>query len=285
MNIIHQNQKEKSVLVEFQSDFCNTTKIMGIINVTPDSFYDGGKYSKSLKDTIQHAIKLINDGADILDVGGESSRPGAKPVSETEEIDRIIPIIEAIRDQSDIPISVDTYKSKVAQYALKAGANWINDISGLRFDDEMIKVAAEHNCPVVIMHMQGTPLSMQLNPKYDNVVSELLEFFDERIVYLNQNNINNIIIDPGIGFGKTLNHNLEILNHIEKFKKFGLPVLVGVSRKSFIGTILNETVENRISGSLAALSWLAIKGVDIVRVHDVMESVNAIKIINSIKQK
>ena len=284
MNISYQSQTENTAISEFGFDFTNGPKIMGIVNVTPDSFYDGGKYSNSVNDSIRYALKLIDDGADIIDIGGESSRPGAVSVSETEEINRIIPVIEGIRSQSEIPISVDTYKSKVAQYALDSGANCINDISGFRFDNKMIEIAAKYNCPVIVMHMQGDPQSMQLNPKYENVVSELFKFFDERIAYLNQNNINNIIIDPGIGFGKTLNHNLEILNQIEKFKEFGLPVLVGASRKSFIGTILNETVENRLSGSLAILSWVAIKGADIIRVHDVKESMNAIKIINSIKK-
>jgi dihydropteroate synthase len=266
-------------------DFTSSPKIMGIVNVTPDSFYDGGKYSVSVNKTIQHAMRLIEDGADILDIGGESSRPGAEPVSESEEIDRIFPVIEGIRNQSDIPISVDTYKSKVAKFVLDAGANWINDISGLRFDKAMCETVAEYNCPVIVMHMQGNPQSMQLDPKYDNVVSELMDFFDERIKSLNQNNINNIIIDPGIGFGKTVSHNLEILNQIERFKEFGLPVLIGASRKSFIGKILNETIEQRLAGSLAVLSWVAIKGIDIIRVHDVRESFSTINILNSIENK
>lgn len=284
MNISYQSQTENTAISEFGFDFSKSPKIMGIVNVTPDSFYDGGKYSNSVNDSIRHALKLIDDGADILDIGGESSRPGAVSVSETEEIDRIIPVIEGIRSQSDIPISVDTYKSIVAKYALSSGANWINDISGFRFDDTMVEIAAKYSCPVIVMHMQGSPQSMQLNPKYENVVSELFEFFNERIDYLNQNNINNIIIDPGIGFGKTLNHNLEILNHIERFKEFRLPLLIGASRKSFVGTILNESVENRLIGSLAVLSWATFKGADIIRVHDVKESVNTIKIINSIKK-
>ena len=284
MNISYQSQTENTAISEFGFDFSKSPKIMGIVNVTPDSFYDGGKYSNSVNDSIRHALKLIDDGADILDIGGESSRPGAVSVSETEEIDRIIPVIEGIRSQSDIPISVDTYKSIVAKYALSSGANWINDISGFRFDDTMVEIAAKYSCPVIVMHMQGSPQSMQLNPKYENVVSELFEFFNERIDYLNQNNINNIIIDPGIGFGKTLNHNLEVLNHIERFKEFRLPLLIGASRKSFVGTILNESVENRLIGSLAVLSWATFKGADIIRVHDVKESVNTIKIINSIKK-
>ena len=267
---------------DFGIDFSGNPKIMGILNVTPDSFYDGGKYSNSIEAAVNHGLQLIKDGADILDIGGESTRPGAVPVSEFEEIDRIIPIIEGIRNKSDIPISVDTYKSKVADYALQSGANWINDISGLEFDDSMMEVAKNWRCPVVVMHIKGTPQSMQLNPKYDDVISELLNYFEDRIEKLNKFNINNIIIDPGIGFGKSLNHNLEILNQIERFKRFGLPVLVGASRKSFIGKILDNDVECRLSGSLAVLSWLVINNIDILRVHDVRESVETVKILKSI---
>lgn len=265
--------------------FKQNPAIMGIVNVTPDSFYDGGKYSSITNDAVNHAMRLVEDGAEILDIGGESSRPGAAPVSADEEINRIIPVIEGIRRLSNIPISVDTYKSDVAKNALEAGANWINDISGLRFDESMIEIVSRFNCPVVIMHMQGDPQSMQINPNYDDVLSELIDFFYERIETLNRVNITNIIIDPGIGFGKTQNHNLEILNQIERFKIFGLPVLVGASRKSFIGNILNNSVEERLLGSLAVLSWLAIHNIDIVRVHDVKESYEIVKTINSIKEK
>ena len=277
MNVNSQNQIQNIVKPDFNFDFSNGPKIMGIINVTPDSFYDGGKYSNSVEAAVHHAQKLIEEGADILDIGGESSRPGAEQVSESEEIDRIIPVIESIRNQNNIPISVDTYKSKVAKYAMESGANWINDISGFRFDDSMVEIAEKYNCPVVIMHMQGTPQSMQINPVYDDVVSELIDYFSERIESLNQANIKNLIIDPGIGFGKSQNHNLEILNQIDRFKDFGLPVLVGASRKSFIGNILDNKVEERLPGSLAVISWLSIQGVDLVRVHDVKESLEVIK--------
>jgi len=192
-------------------------------------------------------------------------------------------VIEEIRSKSDIPISVDTYKSKVAENAMQSGANWINDISGLRFDDSMMTIAEKWNCPVVIMHMQGIPQSMQLNPNYEDVVSELIDFFSERIEKVKQAYINKIIIDPGIGFGKSLNHNLEILNQIERFKGFNLPVAVGASRKSFIGKILDNDVDDRLSGSLAVLNWLDINNIDIIRVHDVKESVESIKILNSIR--
>jgi len=275
--------KEKdSVITDFRLNFSNPPKIMGIVNVTPDSFYDGGKYSFSTDAVVKHGLKLIKEGANILDIGGESSRPGADPVSESEEIDRIIPVIEGIRKKSNIPISVDTYKSKVADYAMNSGANWINDISGLQMDDSMMEIVEKWNCPVIVMHMQGTPRSMQLNPRYDNVVSEIIDFFFERIEKLKQNNIEKIIIDPGIGFGKLLNHNLEILNQIERFKDFKLPILVGASRKSFIGQILDNEVGNRLTGSLSVLSWLCVNKVDIIRVHDVKESIESILVLNSI---
>lgn len=263
--------------------FNDGPKIMGIINVTPDSFYDGGKYSNSVNEAIEHSMGLIEEGADILDIGGESSRPGATPVSESEEIDRIVPVIEGIRKKSEIPISVDTYKSGVAKYALNSGANWINDISGLRFDHEMKEIVKQYNCPVVVMHMKGNPESMQDNPTYEDVIIEILDFFEERINQLNQQNITKIIIDPGIGFGKTVDHNLKILNQLNKFKKFGLPVLIGASRKSFIGSVLDVNPEKRLIGSLGVLSWSAIGGVDIVRVHDVRESRQTIRMIKSIQ--
>ena len=211
-------RETKTAELEFGFNFSNIPKIMGIVNITPDSFYDGGKYSFSADTAIKHALELVEDGVDILDIGGESSRPGAEPVSESEEIDRVIPVIEGIRKKSDVLISVDTYKSNVANYALQSGANWINDISGLRFDESMIEIVAKWKCPVIIMHMQGTPQVMQANPYYDDVISELIDFFSERIEILHQSNIKKIIIDPGIGFGKTLHHNLEILNKVERFK-------------------------------------------------------------------
>ena len=275
-------QKKNINPTDFTLDLSGNPKIMGILNVTPDSFYDGGKYSDSIDAAVNHGMQLIKDGTHILDIGGESTRPGATPVSESEEIDRIVPVIEGIRIKSDIPISVDTYKSKVADYAMQAGANWINDISGLRFDDSMIQIVEKWNCPVIVMHTQGMPQSMQVNPQYDNVMLELLNFFEERIEKLNKFSINNIILDPGIGFGKTLNHNLEILNQIKRFQKFGFPILVGASRKSFIGNILDSDVENRLAGSLAVLSWLVINNVDILRVHDVKESLETVKVLRSI---
>jgi dihydropteroate synthase len=256
---------------------------MGIVNVTPDSFYDGGKYSASVDTAVAHALTLIKEGADILDIGGESSRPGAVPVTEQEEKKRVIPVIETVRTESNIPISVDTYKSKIAEAALKAGANWINDITGFSNDEAMLCIAAENECPVIIMHMQGKPQTMQNDPVYQNVVNDLLGFFKNRISALAKNGIKKIILDPGIGFGKTVKHNLEILNRIDEFKQLGFPVMIGASRKSFIGKLLNEKVENRLAGSLAVLNWLIIKDVDLIRVHDVKESKQSLKILKAIK--
>jgi len=269
-------------LMKESFQFGDKLKIMGIVNVTPDSFYDGGKYSYSLKQTVDHAMQLIDDGTDILDIGGESSRPGASPLSAKDEIQRIVPVIEAIRKRSRIPISVDTYKVEVAKEAIDAGADWINDISGLR-DKEMVDFISSKDCPVIIMHMQGDPQTMQENPVYNNVVDDLLIYFEKKIKMAKETGIKKIIIDPGIGFGKTVSHNLEILNRINEFKQFEYPVMIGASRKSFIGGILNEEVENRLAGSLAVLGWLVLKNIDIIRVHDVRESVQFQKIITSIR--
>ncbi len=268
---------------DYGLDFSCSPKIMGIVNVTPDSFFDGGKYSKTANGAAEHALSLISNGADIIDIGGESSRPGADPVSVEDEIHRIIPVIERIRSESNIPISVDTYKSEVAATALEAGANWINDITAIQFDETMVKIVSERDCPVVIMHMLGNPQTMQNDPVYKDVVNDLLEFFKERIDYLRNRGIPKIVIDPGIGFGKTVKHNLEILNRVAEFKQFGLPVMIGASRKSFIGKLLNEQVEDRLAGSLAVLNWSLFNGVDIIRVHDVKESRESIKILNEIK--
>lgn len=267
---------------EYGIDFKSGTKLMGVVNVTPDSFYDGGKYSNTVDDAVNHALKLVKEGADIIDIGGESSRPGAKPVTTDEEINRILPVIEKLRQQSNIPISVDTYKPDVAENAIKAGADWINDITGLDENEKMIKVVADHQCPVIVMHMQGNPQSMQENPVYENVVEDIKVFFRKKISLLKQTGINKIILDPGIGFGKTVRHNLEILNKVSEFKQLGYPVLIGASRKSFIGKILKEDVENRLIGSISVLNWLYFRQVDLVRVHDVKESRQSLQILSEI---
>ena len=249
------------------------TLIMGVLNITPDSFSDGGKYF-SKNAAIKHALKLINEGSDIIDVGGESTRPGASPLTIEEEITRVIPVIKEIRKLSkNILISIDTYKSEVAKEAVKYGANIINDISGLVMDDRMVHIAAELDVPVIIMHLKGTPMDMQVNPTYENLISEITEFLRTQIQYALKNGVkkHNIIIDPGIGFGKTIEHNFKIIANLEKFKKIGFPILIGPSRKSFIGNLLKLPLDKRLEGTAASIAIGIVNGARIVRVHDVLE--------------
>ena len=265
------------------------TKIMGILNVTPDSFYDGGKYNKT-ELAIKHAEEMIEEGADIIDIGGESTRPGAEPISIEEEKKRVLPVISELRKRNkDIKISVDTYKSEVAEEAIDMGATIVNDVSGLQFDKNMPEVISKKNVSVIIMHIKGTPRDMQINPTYEDVVKEIKEFLKERIEYATENGINkrNIFIDPGIGFGKTTEHNLEILKRLKEFKELGFPVVLGTSRKSFIGRILGTEEnpippEERLEGSIATYVWAVIQGVDILRVHDVKQTKMALKVIDRI---
>ena len=257
------------------------TRIMGILNVTPDSFSDGGKFLHP-DQALAQAAAMEAAGAGIIDIGGESSRPGAPAVSETEELNRVLPVIQGIRRRSAVLLSIDTCKARVAEEALRLGVNWINDISGMRFDPEMSEVAQKRNCPVVIMHMLGTPQTMQLNPHYHDVIAELHMFFSERVQFLNSQGIRKIILDPGIGFGKRPEDNLLILKKLETFKCYGYPLLIGTSRKSFIGTVTGRTVEDRLAGTLATIAWSVARGVSIVRTHDVAEASDAIKLIDSI---
>jgi len=253
--------------------------IMGILNITPDSFYDGGFYFEK-DEALRRIETMIKEGADIIDVGGMSTRPGSLPVSPEEEIKRIIPIIEYMRKNYDILISADTYRSGVARKAIDAGAHIINDISGLSIDPQMIKVIAERNVSVVIMHIKGTPENMQKNPEYENVMDEIYDYIEEKTSMVTDSGIKpgKIIIDPGIGFGKTLEHNLEILNKIKELEALGYPVLIGASRKSFIGNVLDLPVEERLEGSIAVAVYSVINGVNILRVHDVKETVRAVKV-------
>ncbi len=265
-------------------DFNNAHYIMGILNATPDSFSDGGKFL-AFESAIKHAEEMITEGADIIDIGGESTRPGADDVSEENELSRVIPIIKELRSNfSDIVISIDTYKSKVAKKALENGADIINDISGLRFDSEMVNVVADFDVPVVIMHIKGTPKDMQRNPVYEDLIKELLEYFNERIDALNKQGIEQIIIDPGIGFGKELDDNLQIIKYLKAFTIFGLPILIGTSRKSFIGHITGEPIEERLTGTLAANSIALVNGANILRVHDVKPHKELIKIFEAINK-
>ena len=259
------------------------TRFMGIINISSDSFYEPSQCN-STDEVLAKADKMTREGADFLDLGAESSRPGSKPISEQEEIDKLIPVISSLVKITDIPISVDTYKPIVAKEALKAGVKIINDITGLQKSPEMADVISMFDAGVVLMHMQGSPTTMQKNPSYKNVVQEVKEFLEESIKISKSAGIlsDQIAIDPGIGFGKNQKHNLEILNKLEMFKGLGKPILIGVSRKSFIGNILKLPPEGRLEGSLAASVIGVTKGVSIVRTHDVKETRNAIKITEAI---
>jgi dihydropteroate synthase len=260
------------------------TVLMGIINVTPDSFYDGGRHLDADR-AIADGLGLIEAGADIIDIGGESTRPGARPVSAEEELERVLPVIRGLRHVAKVPISIDTYKSRVAREALDEGADIVNDVSALRFDDEMAALAAAERVPVVLMHMLGTPRTMQTEPRYDNVLREVIDFLAERIQFAARAGIERqgIIVDPGIGFGKTLDHNLALLRGLPAFAALGQPLLVGASRKAFIGRILGTEADERLEGSLAAAVAAVMGGAEIVRVHDVKETQRAIRVADAIR--
>ncbi|HLE86547.1 MAG TPA: dihydropteroate synthase [Candidatus Brocadiaceae bacterium] len=259
------------------------THVMGILNVTPDSFYDGKRYN-TVKNAVDHALKMVEEGADIIDVGGESTRPGAYPVSEAEELKRIIPLIKILSKQIRKPISIDTYKAKVAEKAIDAGASIINDIGGLLMNKHMAKVAAEAKVPVIIMHKKGKPRTMQKNPIRKNVMSEIMSYLQKSVSRAVNAGIDEdkIILDPGIGFGKTLHQNLKILKRLKEFKSMGFPILIGTSRKQFIGAILKLSTRERLYGTLATLSIAVMNGAHIVRVHDVREAVQVVRICDAI---
>jgi len=261
------------------------TLIMGILNVTPDSFSDGGMYF-SYEKAVEHGLRMAKEGADIIDVGGESTRPGSDPITIKEEIDRILPVIQILLKELNVPISVDTYKSKIASLCLQEGVHMVNDISGLSFDEKMVDTIVQYNVPVIIMHIKGTPKNMQINPHYHNFLKELKGYFKERIHYALSKGISeeNIIIDPGIGFGKRLNDNFSILHNIAYFKKLGFPVVIGASRKSFIGKVLEADAHQRLEGSLAAAAISCYNGAHIIRVHDVKETMRTLTIIENIKR-
>jgi len=257
--------------------------IMGIVNVTPDSFYAASRVEKDK--LIDFAARMIKEGVDIIDIGGESTRPGSDRISEEEELNRVVPAVEIVRKNFDVVISVDTYKAKVAEEALKNGAEMVNDVSALRFDPAMMDVLKTYKPAVVLMHMKGEPKTMQENPYYEDVVKEILYFFKERIEKLQQIGLEDkVIIDPGIGFGKRLVDNLEIIRRISEFNSLKKPLLVGASRKSFIGQVLgNLPPEERLYGTLAVTAYCVLNGVDIVRVHDVKENLHVIKLIQAIQ--
>ena len=256
--------------------------VMGILNVTPDSFYDGGLHF-DLADTQKRVDAMVKEGVEIIDIGGESTRPGSKPVTIDEELDRVIPAIKYIAKNYDIPISIDTQKSEVAKKAVEAGAHIINDVGGLRNED-MISIVSEMNVPVIMMHMQGTPENMQKNPQYGDVVEEIKEWLEERISAAEKAGIkrSNIIVDPGIGFGKNLKHNLELLGRLSEFKGMAGGVLLGASRKSFIAMMTGNEDGDRLTGSLSAAIMGVTGGVDILRVHDVKETLSAVKAVNNL---
>jgi len=266
-----------------QYDLSTRTFLVGVLNVTPDSFSDGGKFFDR-KRAIEHGLRMVEEGADFIDVGGESTRPGSEPIPVDEELRRVLPVIEGLAAKVTVPISIDTYKAAVAKRALEAGATIVNDITGLRFDPEMVHVIVECNASVIIMHMQGTPKTMQQNPVYGEVVSEVRTFLSERAAFAEEQGINQILIDPGIGFGKRLEHNLEIFRRLNEFTVLGYPLLIGPSRKSFIGTILNLPVDSRFEGTAAAVAVSILNGANVVRVHDVQAMKRVSMVVDAIKR-
>lgn len=257
---------------------------MGILNVTPDSFSDGGRFSDK-STALSHALQMVRDGADIIDIGGESTRPGSKPVSEEEELARVIPVIEELAGKSEVLISIDTQKAKVAREALLAGAHMVNDVSAGTSDANMFKVVAEFNALYVMMHMQGTPENMQDSPQYRNVVEDIIQYFNVRMQLAEAQGVrgDHIILDPGVGFGKTLENNLEIMARMESFREIGCRTMLGASRKSFIGMLDNSKVDQRLGGSIAAVLAGHLGKVDIFRVHDVGETRQALHIFTTIQ--
>jgi dihydropteroate synthase len=266
-------------------DFARRTLVMGIINVTPDSFFDGGRRQDPVR-AIADGVMMVESGADILDVGGESTRPGAQPVSEDEELARVLPVVRGLRREVKAPISIDTYKSNIARAALGAGADIVNDISALRFDAAMASLVAAEKVPVVLMHMQGTPRTMQQAPQYQDVVREVRDFLAAQLYEAMDAGIAQemILVDPGIGFGKTIEHNLQLLRGLPALAALGQALLVGASRKAFIGKILNlENPAERLEGSLAAAVAAVLAGANIIRVHDVAKTVKAVRVADAIR--
>ena len=262
------------------------TLVMGILNVTPDSFSDGGRFLDS-RQAFEHGLQMARDGADIIDIGGESSRPGAEPVPIEEELKRVIPAIEALSRETDCLLSVDTRKARVAEEALTAGAHIINDITALTFDPGMTAVARDHGAGVILMHMRGDPKTMQISPKYNNVVKEVADYLDARIRELEQRGMsrNSLAVDPGIGFGKTLEHNIRLIAHLDELARLRRPVVVGLSRKSFIGKITGREVQDRLPGSLAAMAYVIQRGAHVIRVHDVKESCDVACLVDILRRE
>lgn len=260
---------------------CTTPKIMGIVNVTPDSFFDGGSYT-SVEKAVDRIRRMLDDGVDIIDIGGASSRPGAQPVSIEEELRRVLPVVEAAAKLSGSHISVDTTWSSVARAACNAGAEWINDISAGRFDGKMIEVIAETGCKIILMHSRGTPQTMQDNPDYEDVVIEVITELMDSVNRFKSGGVSDkqILIDPGIGFAKTFDHNITLMKNLDRIVDLGYPVVIGTSRKSFIGTITGKGVDERLGGSLATVAAAWRKGVEVYRVHDVAETADFLRVLS-----
>ena len=270
---------------EHQFNFPRPTIVMGIVNTTPDSFTDGGRFLDA-DAAGAHALHLASQGAEILDIGGESTRPGSAEVSEQEELDRVIPVIERLAKRPELVLSIDTQKPSVAREALAAGASIVNDIAANRSDAEMWQVVAEAGAGYVCMHMQGTPQTMQAKPEYDDVTVEVCVFFRERLDLLSSHGVttDQVALDPGIGFGKTLEHNIKLLRDLKKFNLVERPMLVGASRKSFIEKLLGAPIDERLPASLACAAWAAIQGSQIIRVHDVAETIQAVRMAEALAQ-
>ncbi len=268
---------------QFSFTFPCPTLVMGIVNVTPDSFSDGGKFLDADK-AVAHGIELVHQGAAILDIGGESTRPGAVAVAEAEELRRVLPVIEGLAQRVNVPLSIDTMKPAVARAALAAGASLVNDVGANREDDTMWRVTAEAQAGYVCMHMRGTPGTMQTAPVYADVVREVGEFFEDRRRRLNAAGLaeDHVLFDVGIGFGKTLEHNLQLLRGLAGLRKLERPLLLGVSRKSFIGRLVGAEVDARLPGSLACACWATMQGVQLLRTHDVAETVQAVRMTESL---
>jgi len=271
---------------KYRLELGSRTHLMGVLNITPDSFSDGGKFF-SENQAVAHGIAMAQDGADIIDIGGESTRPYSRRLPADEEMARVIPVIRQLSREISIPISIDTYKSKVALEALSAGASMINDISALRLDPHMAVVAAKADVPVILMHMQGTPENMQLKPRYDNLLQEIMDFLKNAVERAQLAGIkeNLIILDPGIGFGKTFDHNLSVIHHLNEFRILKKPLLVGPSNKAFIGRILGREAHERDTGTMATVAACVMNGAQIIRAHNVKMAAETIRVIDAIRSE
>ncbi len=267
-------------------EFGERTRVMGILNVTPDSFSDGGRFFDS-RQAIEHGLQMARDGADMIDVGGESSRPGAEPVPVEEELKRVVPVIKALSGETDCLLSVDTRKARVAEASLAAGAHLINDITAMTHDPAMPAVARDQGAGVILMHMRGDPKTMQLAPAYGDVVEEVAGYLEQRIRDLEGVGLSrhSLAVDPGIGFGKTVEHNVSLIARVDRLAHLGRPVVIGLSRKSFIGTITGREVQDRLPGSLAATAYVIQRGAHVIRVHDVKESCDVARLMDILRRE